>query len=310
MPSAPVTASRPGVPRQEWLHPRTRVIRGEHGGAAWELWLRQPPPALAHLVRQLWAGDSRSGPARHRSVPDGELWIEFNLGVPQCVTGARGEPKGGEVFGAALVTGLQEAPLTFESLHRHPRVVGARLCPSGGFAFFGGLPLEELAHHAIDLESALGSFAGVEPLRQRLLEVSDLGDGLELLEQWLVARLLAGPSPHPLTAAALERLGAVEGDGRVEPLARGLGVSARYLNRLFRREVGLPVKGFARVLRFQRALDRLVEARGRDLATLAADCGYYDQAHMNRDFRDLAGLPPTECLARVFQIEGWREVGG
>jgi AraC-like DNA-binding protein len=243
-------------------------------------------------------------------VPDGEIWIEFNLGVPQRVKGARGEPEGGELFGAALVTGLQEAPLAFESLHRHPRVVGARLCPSGAWAFFGGLPLEELAHQAIDLESALGSFAGVEPLRQRLLEASDLGDGLELLEQWLVGRLLAGPSPHPLTGAALERLGAGAGHLRVESLARTLGVSTRYLHRLFRREVGLPVKAFARVLRFQRALDRLVAARGRDLAALAADCGYYDQAHLNRDFRDLAGLPPTECLARFFQIEGWREIGG
>ncbi|MGH9368838.1 MAG: helix-turn-helix domain-containing protein [Thermoanaerobaculia bacterium] len=310
MSSASVAASRPEGPRQEWRHPRTRVLRGCHDGAAWELWLRQPPPALAHLFRQLWAGDSQGGPARHRSVPDGELWLEFNLGVPQRVTGARGQPDGGETFGAALVTGLQDAPLTFVSLHRHPRVVGARLHPRGALAFFGGLPLEELAHRAIDLESALGGFAGVEPLRQRLVETADLGAALELLEQWLVARLLAGPSPHPLTCAALERLDARERDLRIEPLARELGVSVRYVHRLFRREVGFPVKAFARVRRFQRALDRLIARRGRDLASVAGDCGYYDQAHMNRDFRELAGLTPTECLARVFQVDGWREIGG
>jgi AraC-like DNA-binding protein len=308
MSSAPVTASPAEVPRQERRHPRTRVIRGEHGGARWELWLRQPPAPLAHLVRQLWAGDSQSGPARHRSVPDGEVSIEFNLGVPQRVTGGSAPPEG-DLFSAALVTGLQESPLTFQSLERHPRVVAARLLPPGAFAFLGGLPLGELARRAVDLESVLGNFAGVEPLRQRLLETPDLGAGLEILEQWLVARLLAGPCPHPLTTAALERLDGAE-SWRVESLARALGVSARYVNRLFRNEVGIPVKAFARVVRFQRALDRLLGPARPDLAGLAADCGYYDQSHMNRDFRELSGLTPTECLAGVFQLDGWREIGG
>jgi AraC-like DNA-binding protein len=307
--SAARAPARPERPRSEWIAPRTRVVRGSHEGAAWELWLRQPPPPLATYLRQLWAGDGASGPARHRSVPDGEVCIEFNLGVAQRVTGPGG-PGEGELFAASLVTGIQEAPLTFQSLHRHPRVVAASLRPQGAFALFGGLPLAEIALRAIDLESILGAFAGVEPLRQRLLETPDLGAGLELLEQWLVARLLAGPSPHPLTDSVLARLDGGGSADRVEPLARSLGVSARYLNRLFRQEVGIPVKAFARVLRFQRALDSLLAPGRPDLAALAADCGYYDQAHMNREFREFSGLTPTECLAGVFQLDGWREIGG
>jgi AraC-like DNA-binding protein len=298
----------PEDPRSQWIAPRTRVVRGSHEGAAWELWFRHPPPSLAQLLRQLWAGDSDGGPARHRTVPDGEIWIEFQLGVAQRVTGAPGAE--GETFARALVTGLQETPLTFLSLERHPRVVGARLTPLGAWALFAGLPLVDLACRAVDLEAALGGFAGVEPLRQRLLETADLGEGLDALERWLVPRLLAGPAAHPVTRAALARLVRNGEAPRVGPLARDLGISARYLHRVFLREVGLSPKSFARVLRFQRALDRLVERPARDLAGLAGECGYYDQAHMNRDFRALCGLTPTECFGRVFQVEGWRELAG
>lgn len=53
----------------------------------------------------------------------------------------------------------------------------------------------------------------------------------------------------------------------------------------------------------------LSEATAPDLFAIAIECGY-DQAHLNRDFCEMAGSTPTEYLARVTRAPGWREVSG
>jgi AraC-like DNA-binding protein len=83
----------------------------------------------------------------------------------------------------------------------------------------------------------------------------------------------------------------------VAHLAGETGYSRQNLTRRFRHEFGLGPKLAARVVRFERAR-RLIEAGlpGRSMADVAGACGYYDQAHLNRDFADLAGCTPTELL--------------
>jgi AraC-like DNA-binding protein len=304
--------TQPGLLAQgprEPPYPRTLVLRERTGPVSWELWLRKPPPALSGLVAGLWAGDADSDFARHRLLPSGELWVMFNLGPPQRVIEVGGTGCG-QLVRAAFVCGLQESPLSVESVLRHPRAVTIRLLPLGAWALFGGLPLAELSNKVVDLESVLGSAAGVEALRQHLMEAPDLGAALGILEDWLLRRLCTGPSAHPVTRAALQRLIRAGGNVRVEALARELNVSARYLNGLFHREIGLSAKSMVRIVRLERALDRLDVAGDHDLSALAFDCGYYDQSHLNRDFRDLVGLTPSEYRARVFVAPGWREIGG
>jgi AraC-like DNA-binding protein len=78
-------------------------------------------------------------------------------------------------------------------------------------------------------------------------------------------------------------------------LAAELGWSRRHLAVRFREELGMAPKALARLLRFERAVKRL--RAGDELADLALDAGYYDQAHFNRDFRAFAGTTPTQYLA-------------
>jgi AraC-like DNA-binding protein len=288
--------------------PRTRAIRGCTKGVAWELWLRAPMPEHAGLLAGLWAGDADSDSSRHRLIPDGEMWLMFNLGPPQRVNEVNGAGRG-QIYRGAIIAGLQSTSLSFESVDRHPCVVTARFLPRGALAFFAGLPLQELAGHVYDLESVLGGRARVEPLRQRLMEAPDPGCALDLLEAWITDRIRTGPSAHPVTRIALNSLRSQRGVVRVEELARDPGVTPRYLNDLFRRQVGLSPKSLARVLRFNHALDLLDTGGAADLVRLAQACGYFDQSHLNRDFRDLLDLTPIEYVARVFRAPGWREIG-
>jgi AraC-like DNA-binding protein len=92
---------------------------------------------------------------------------------------------------------------------------------------------------------------------------------------------------------------------RMPALASETGWSDRHLRSRFSAEIGLTPKAAARVVRFDRAR-RLLERRavsGRPLAlaALAAHCGYFDQAHLDAEFRALAGAPPTTWLAREFR---------
>lgn len=87
------------------------------------------------------------------------------------------------------------------------------------------------------------------------------------------------------------------GEARVERVAEQLGVTARHLRRSFTECVGIGPKDFARTVRLRRAV-RLA-ATSRDWARIAADAGYYDQAHLITDFRELVGLTPGTFLKRA-----------
>jgi transcriptional regulator GlxA family with amidase domain len=105
--------------------------------------------------------------------------------------------------------------------------------------------------------------------------------------------------PSPDVEWAWRRLRATGGLLPVGSLARELGCSRRHLIGRFREQIGPAPKTAARLVRFQRTV-RLLERhdRGR-FAEIAQRCGYYDQAHMNREFRQLAGTAPGELVARL-----------
>jgi len=84
----------------------------------------------------------------------------------------------------------------------------------------------------------------------------------------------------------------------VANLAAELGWSRRHLGERIRADLGLPPKIVGRILRFDRVKRLLERDDGHRLAEIALDCGYYDQAHLNRDFRAFADATPSEFLAR------------
>ncbi len=84
---------------------------------------------------------------------------------------------------------------------------------------------------------------------------------------------------------------------RVDTLVRETGWSARHLSASLRRETGLSPKVAARVLRFDRARRLIAAAPASRLADVAPACGYADQSHLDRDFREFAGAAPSRWLA-------------
>jgi transcriptional regulator GlxA family with amidase domain len=104
------------------------------------------------------------------------------------------------------------------------------------------------------------------------------------------------PAP-PAIEWSWARLRRSHGRASITGLAEELGWTHRRLIARFREQIGLPPKALARVIRFTRAVELLGGPRA-GLAAVAYDCGYFDQAHMNRDFRELAGTTPATLVAR------------
>jgi len=96
----------------------------------------------------------------------------------------------------------------------------------------------------------------------------------------------------------MDTLLATRGQVRIAELVRHTGWSPRHLGARMQHEFGLAPKTLARVLRFGEAVNVLRQEGEVRLADVAADCGYYDQAHFSRDFRAFTGSPPpSSCRA-------------
>jgi AraC-like DNA-binding protein len=262
------------------------------------MWNRTPVPALRGAVIELWAGYEPGSQARHRVLPNGEVSLMLQIGAAQRLVEHDGQ-KHDAVLKGAFVSGLQERPGTFET-SAPMSVVSARLTPLGAWMVLGGVPQAELAQRVISVEDVLPTRAGMYALSERLFEVSDLGEALDLLEHWLLARLLDSDTPQPHAATQLAtRLLSTQPQLSITTIAKKCGVSERRLHELFLREVGLSPKRLARVLRFRRVLHVLASAPQRELRDVALSCGYYDQPHLYRDFRALAHMTPLDYLARL-----------
>ena len=88
----------------------------------------------------------------------------------------------------------------------------------------------------------------------------------------------------------------MNGNLRVDEICDELGVSRKHLNYLYKQAVGLSPKTFARLIRFRSVIDRL-EDLGETWASIAVDQGYFDQAHLIRDFNRFAGETPDTFLS-------------
>ena len=178
-----------------------------------------------------------------------------------------------------------------------------------------GLPLSELTNRAVGVGQLPGRW--LHRLRGQLAEAPGWPQRFALLDRVLAARLSASPPVDSRLDWAWRWLVASGGRGSVGVLADELGWSRRHLASRFRQEVGLPPKMAARLLRFQRAYATLTDngatiAQGGpdgrpaagagpseavDWAAVAAGCGYYDQSHLIRDFRQFSGATPAALLA-------------
>jgi AraC-like DNA-binding protein len=157
------------------------------------------------------------------------------------------------------------------------------------------VPIESLAGRPVRLEDVLERDAGA--LTERLAAAPGWEARFRELDSFLAPRAGDGRRIPAQVLHSFDRLQRTSGRVTVGALVTETGWSRRHLIARFREHLVLTPGSLARILRFRRALG-LVEVGRIALAEIALTCGYYDQAHLDRDFRAFAGGPPTDYLAR------------
>jgi AraC-like DNA-binding protein len=216
-----------------------------------------------------------------RVLPDGCIDIvlafgEETTGVPESIQAV------GTMTRPLVIAGTSEASL-----------VGVRFRPARATAFLR-LPASELTDLRVPLDDLWSDGAAV---REAFATTSGPEARVAALERVLLARLEHGTAAeHRDVDEAVRRIIAAGGSLGITRLAPALGVTRQHLARRFADFVGVSPKVFARIVRMQRLIEAArasVNGHDPNWAALALAGGYYDQAHLVDEFRELTGLTPA-----------------
>jgi AraC-like DNA-binding protein len=239
-----------------------------------------PPPELAPWVECVWTlQGSPVGP--EPVLPDGRTEIVLHLGDRFQRHGPSVE-----LQPRALFVGPMLRAVTLEPTGRVD-VLGIRLRP-GAAAPLLGTRLDTLQDSIPSLESVSTPLARIA---DRLDPQDSVEARIETVFAFLRVVCASAAVPDPRLGLAVEALLATRS---VDAAVRAAGWSPRQVQRRFREDVGFGPKSLGRILRLQAAVRSASEARTRGWAGVAADCGYFDQAHFIREFRDVTGRTPAE----------------
>jgi AraC-like DNA-binding protein len=167
-------------------------------------------------------------------------------------------------------------------------LVGARFRPGAGGAALG-VPLSDVLDQRVDADGLPGVPRG------RLPGSLSPEEAMRRVAA-IAAQMVTERPPDRLVLEATRLLG--RPGARAELVAGQLGIGERQLRRRCQAAVGYGPRMLNRVLRFRRFVSRIDVGGDIDLATIAAEAGYADQAHLTRESNELAGLTPA-ALARA-----------
>jgi AraC-like DNA-binding protein len=234
------------------------------------------------------------GPGVHHGLPSRDLTVVVAIDEPIDVGWMTDESSRQRDW--TVVSGLHPGP----ALIRHTGLqhgVQFGLTPRGARALLG-LPAGALATTMLPLATVLGPLA--DQLYDEVAGARGWEERFGVLDRLLLGRFDPTCSIRRELCWAWDEIGRSGGRVRVDDLADALGWSRRHLSGQFGDEFGLGPKQAARVVRFQSARRLWSAGEPLPLAEVAARCGYADQAHLTRDWRELAGYAPLQWRREEF----------
>lgn len=260
---------------------------------------RLPSPRLRPYIARYAGYRFDDAPASgHAGLPSRRLTLVISLGARIKVSGLAGA-------GAyqALVAGLHATPTWIEGPAR-PFGLRILLTPWGARALLAASGAE-LAGRIVNASDVLGAWG--DDLVERLGEATSWEQRFATLDALFESRLLEA-LPEQRLKGAWDRLLDSHGGRPIYAIAAEIGWSRRHLAQVFADEIGLSPKTIARIARYERA-GRLIREGG-DLAGVAAESGYVDQAHLGRDWVAITGRSPRAWVRHELPFLQDYEIGG
>jgi AraC-like DNA-binding protein len=281
--------------------PTLRSVRHDSELGSWESIFREPDPRLKGLLDGPYHGwiERTTGTMLRREVPSSIVPLIINLGPAYRLIDPTDRTRPPRCLNS-FVAGMHDSCALVES-------GGFAICVQVNFRAIGawqflGVPMDSLTNRVVEFEDILGPSA--RRLISQMQNASDWMSRFDLLERFLLTRFENAAPASPSVSWAWRKLNETGGLVSVGDLATELGRSRKHLIAQFRREVGMPPKTLARIIRFGRVTKALERDHIKSWVQVAYHCGYYDQAHLIRDFREFAGTTPTEYLGRLLPDGG------
>lgn len=248
-----------------------------------------PNPELGELIKCYWMLESsaEANPERQTIVPDGCMEMIFHYGDLYRQYLADGnnilQPR-------CFVIGQLTHPLEIEPTGA-TGIFSVRFHPDG-FLPFANIPIREMENTAVSLEQLFGK-DGLE-IEQKILNAPSTAERIQHIENFLRNQLTNTRTIDRIIKTTVETILTANGQLSIEAVSKQTNVNRRQLERKFATAIGLSPKQLSKTVRLQATLKMLLSKQFTSLTALAHENEYYDQAHFNKDFKELTGLTPKE----------------
>jgi AraC-like DNA-binding protein len=216
----------------------------------------------------------------------GSIEIMFNLGATRKQFSLNGnlitEPDV-QLWGQVL------KPVEIKSFGKHS-IFGIRFFSHTALCFFNEA-IEQFNDAVFNLEDVIGNKAN--EIYSKLLESHTIAQKIEITENFLKERLLLfdkNINKLNLVSNVISEL--VQEEYKVNMIAHRYGISSRYLQKIFLQYAGVTPNLFRKINRFQKSL-YLIADNNNSLTSIAHHCGYFDQSHFIKDFKEFTGTTPS-----------------
>ena len=248
---------------------------------------------LTPVVATIWVMDGPATPVTDLSASIAASGREDVLptGKAQLIVRLGGPNDGAVVAGPSVERQTIDTSTT-------GRLCGVALHP-GGWEALSRVPARDLVGRVVPLTEVLegggrgelGGSVGIAEMMGRSAEWADAAAVADEIERWLGA-VIRGRATAP-EAAVTHAVSLLEAGVPVGEVATAVALDRRTLAGRFRAGVGIGLKRFSRLRRFERSVAAVRSPAAAPLVDLAIDLGYADQAHMTREFRELGGITPA-----------------
>ncbi|MCT4221549.1 helix-turn-helix transcriptional regulator [Elizabethkingia anophelis] len=249
----------------------------------------EPDQDLTAFIKCYWTLESpkEEMPEKQTIVPDGCMEMIFHYGdlYKQYLDNGNSiiQPR-------CFVIGQLTRPLEIEptgeigifSIRFHPE----------GFLPFTATPIKEMENTAVSLEKLFGKDG--QEIEQQIINANSTSERIKLIEKFLLDKLTDLETVDRIVRSTVECIMTANGQLSVDELSRHSKVNRRQLLRKFSSAIGLSPKQLSRTIRLQAALKMLMSDQFSNLANLAYENEYYDQAHFIKEFKEFTGSTPKE----------------
>lgn len=254
-----------------------------------------PQSTLSEYIRVMVYSELYQEHTIERLVPDGSVNIVFELSdIPQYIFHTDGTPK--IKYEGVWISGMHTNFIDISASSKGLLIL--QFHPAGVYPILN-IPVKEINNKVVGAEMILGN--SIFEIREQIIAASSVKSKFQIIEQWLLERISERTGKEDLIRHSITQL--IGNQNNIAEIIGQTGYSHRYFIEMFTNYVGLSPKQYQRIVRFNKVLQLIKDNKMINWTQLSLDCGYFDQAHFIKDFKNFSGINPNEYLISKSEYE-------